>query len=312
MGLLASATTDWIQAIGTSTAALLAVGATIAAVRQLRFINTQTATSASANTSQAYAVVSQQMGEIRTLFLEHPEWYPYFYEGKAPPKVLDPREKDRLEVVCEAICDFADGLVEQRRSCPSADMDWSTWEAYFRFLYGSSPLLQEYLVENVSLWPDYVLSMFGFVVVRDERTGELRSMWGATELEEEADVLGAFGRAIPDPVVAGYPWIRTWRLEQVWDEAPDGKLAASIQPPKDAAQVASLYLAWETEEHAAAAPVLLSWLLSLVGESTLVEAVDVFTVAAGKAEREGRFELQAESKPAARERFLVPMVPIRR
>jgi hypothetical protein len=115
-----------MQAVGTSAAALLTFAAVVAALWQLRSIKEQSITSTRANVSQAYAVVSGQMGAIREHFLDHPELYPYFYESKELEPDLDDETNAQLQVICEDICDFADGLVEQRRATPDADMDWST------------------------------------------------------------------------------------------------------------------------------------------------------------------------------------------
>jgi hypothetical protein len=307
--LLASALTDWIQAAGTSVAALLAVAAAGLAVWQLKSIKDQTITNTSANISQAYAVVSSEMGAIREHFLAHPLLYPYFYEEKEPADG-DAQEAARLQVVCEAICDFADGLVEQRRATPSADMDWSTWETYFRFLYGASPLLRAYIVENIEYYPDYVLSMFGFVVVRDEDSGKVKSMWAATSMRREQAVRAAFGDALPQPVLGhGYPWIGTWEIREVRNDMKEPRtLVASVQPT--GSETASLFLTWQSQEDAAATDVLRSWVLGLVKESVRIVAVDVHVVEAGEARLVGRVKLRPKSKARARERFLVPDVPI--
>ena len=80
-------------------------------------------------------------------------------------------------MACEAIADFADVCVEQRKSITRGEMDWSTWDAYFRYLYRSSPVLQAFLRENQDFYPDYLMSVFGYIVVREERTGVVQSEW---------------------------------------------------------------------------------------------------------------------------------------
>jgi hypothetical protein len=154
--------------------------------------------------------------------------------------------------------------------------------------------------------------MFGFVVVRDEESGEVKSMWAATAVEKEKDIRAAFGDALPEPVVAGYPWIRTWKIDEVReDEEETGTLVASVQPGKAGSQTALLYLMWQGGEDSAATDVLVSWVVGLVKESTRLTAVDVLVVEEGEARREGHVALRRESEAQPRERFLVPDLPIR-
>jgi hypothetical protein len=125
-----------------------------------------------------------------------------------------------LQLACEAIVDFADVCVEQRNSIRHAEMDWSTWDAYFRYLFQNSPVLQRFLRENKDFYPDYLTSVFGYIVVRVEHTGEVASEWQVEESEEG---------------LQGYPWIRTWLITKIRkDKDKSGNtttLEAAVQAP---------------------------------------------------------------------------------
>jgi hypothetical protein len=154
------------------------------------------------------------MSSLRNLLAEDDAaLYPYFYED------LDPGSKrarsspttpnaGTLDLACEAIVDFADVCVEQRKSIPDADMDWSTWDAYFRFLYQNSPVLRRFLRDSKDFYPDYLTTVFGYILVRDEQTGTVASEWQVKESEQG---------------LKGYPWMRTWVITEIGGCASKGK-----------------------------------------------------------------------------------------
>lgn len=257
--------TDWVGAGAALAAVTAAVVGGALAVRQLRV-------SARANVSGAYAQVSQGMAHVTELLFQNHEWIPYFYDGEEPDGDDD---KWKLQLICEAIVDFADSLVEQRRAVPEADMDWSTWESYFRYLHQNSPLLGRYLEENLDFYPDYVFSVFGLIVVRDQ-SGKQTSRWEAKEVDaeelEQFDWLdGAFGGGgRPSGFgVRGYPWIRTWQLTRIDDGSGDPPtLIAAVVPAEGEARIVDVYLAWHGSPPSGAEPVLRSWVLGLLTSST--------------------------------------------
>jgi len=188
MILFASTTTaEWLTAYGTVAAAGFALIATIVAVWQLPRIAGELTLAAQTNVSQAYAVVAERSAALRDLLANNEaDLYPYFYERLRPHSKRErsfpkPPNEGTLQLACEAIVDFADVCVEQRKSIPGADMDWSTWDAYFRDLYQHSPVLKQFLRDNKDFYPDYLTTVFGYIVVRDEQTGNVKSEWKVSE-----------------------------------------------------------------------------------------------------------------------------------
>jgi hypothetical protein len=250
MILLASAITDWITLV-------FAGVATFIAAWQLPKIGNQLTLAAETNLSSAYAVVSERMAALRDLLAANDAvLYPYFYSGVDPngeqARSLPERPNpDVLQLACEAIVDFADVCVEQRKSIPDADMDWSTWDAYFRYLYQHSPVLQEFLRENKAFYPDYLTSVFGYIVVRKEHTGEVLSEWQVDESEEKLE---------------RYPWMRTWVITKIPTEddttGVTKSLEATVKDPEEHASTIDVLFTWSgIEATDALGSVLYSWVL---------------------------------------------------
>ena len=150
--------------------------------------------------------------------------------------------------------DFVDGVVEQKRAMPwtgkPESMDWSTWDAYFRFLYRSSPVLQEYVRDNLDYYPDYIFAVLGHLIVREPDSGTVTSRWVASEVTDpdgaaSADRLLAcrlFGDGALQGARSGYPWIRPWLFhldEEGWDADPSHQEAPS--PPTALAVVTAVH-----------------------------------------------------------------------
>ena len=214
--------TDWWVAVGQWLGILVALGGLGFVLLQVRDLAGQQKLAAKAATSLLYGVVSEAMSRVNNLFYLHPEWVEYFYEG-APAPARDSDLRTQLDMVCELVMDFVDAVVEQKRVLPAdISMDWSTWEAYFRFLYVQSPVLQEHVDENLNFYPDYFLAALGFITVRDPKTGVTMSTWTARGVDpDETDP-----ERVPDgPLAAGilegkklppqgFPWNRTWIMRK--------------------------------------------------------------------------------------------------
>jgi hypothetical protein len=303
MTLLASAFTDWV------TLAFAGV-ATLIAAWQLPKIGNQLRLAAETNVSSAYSVVSERMASLRDILAaDDAALYPYFYSGLDPDDEHDrslpkrPNE-DVLQLACEAIVDFADVCVEQRNSIRHAEMDWSTWDAYFRYLFQNSPVLQRFLRENKDFYPDYLTSVFGYIVVRVEHTGEVASEWQVEESEEG---------------LQGYPWIRTWLITKIRkDEDKSGNtttMEAAVQAPDRVATTVGVQFTWEdvdARERDALEPVLYSWVLWQLKSSNRLQTANIVD------DRSTRYALLGPitwrrrlfgPRRRPRERFLAPEVP---
>jgi hypothetical protein len=230
---------DWWVAVGQWAGILIALGGLVFVFFQVRDLAKQQKLAAKAATSLLYGVVSEAMSRVNNLFYLHPEWVRYFYEGEEAP-ANDPDLRTQLDMVCELVMDFVDAIVEQKRVLPAdISMDWSTWEAYFRFLYDQSPVLQDHVDENLNFYPDYFLAALGFITVRNPKTGETVSKWTAREVdrdEKDAKQLpnvtlaaGILGRELPPQ---GFPWNRTWiirrKAQAVGPEASSTLVVAAV------------------------------------------------------------------------------------
>jgi hypothetical protein len=263
--LLASTLTDWLNAVGALGAACFALVGLALAFWQLPRISRQLKLSADTNVAQAYGAVSDRMASFHDILAaDRAAFDPYFYGNAAPDDPPTPGREapsaHELELVCEAIVDFADVCVEERKCIAGAEMDWSTWDAYFRFIYQNSPALRAYLRDNTDFYPDYITAVFGFIVVREEAAGEIVSVW---EVAEDPDGL------------KGYPWMRTWILTSIHlpSGAPTGErlVAAVNRPDARAPSLVEVACRWEgvsEEERAMLTPALHSWVLGQLAAST--------------------------------------------
>jgi hypothetical protein len=171
------------------------------------------------------------MSEINAVFERHIDWVKYFYDGEDPPEgEVDLQLRTQLDNFCEALMDFVDSVVKQQRSMPASTMDWSTWEVYFRYLYGNSPILREHISENLDYYPDYTLALLGLIVAREPLSGVIVGKWTVREIDLEKDggILKKFFKSnLPGCTgIQGFPWARTWLICRSGD--PESCMLAAI------------------------------------------------------------------------------------
>lgn len=232
----------WLAAWGQFFTLLVTASGLIFVYLQLRSLAREHKLATNAATSQLYAEVSVAMDRVSRVFNERPALIPYLYENKpAPPVDRAPSVRRRLDNVCESVLDMVDAVVEQRRSLPAdVSMDWSTWDAYFRYMFANSPVLQEFVDDNADFYPDYLFAALGRIVVRDTATGRVLSRWNVRELAPDdaadAESLGVGPvSAVIDPASLpepGFPFLRTWLIER--------KQSARATEPAAAALVAAV------------------------------------------------------------------------
>lgn len=119
--------TLFIQAIGT-----------VLVVVSLGFIAYQTQQTAQQAKRQAYEGGSGQMSAIDNIFVEHPELYPYFYEGKVIAQ--DDPEYVKVLTVAMAVTNILEATLPRAGADP---MPW--WEEYMSDQFAISPIMCEYL-----------------------------------------------------------------------------------------------------------------------------------------------------------------------
>jgi hypothetical protein len=346
MSLLASALTDWIGAAAASLTAAFA----LAAVLQLFQIKRQTRQGALANVSESYGQISERMASLRSILFEHHDLNKYILGGHdLREDGLDDQSKVaiQLELVCDEIVDLADTIIEQRHTVPGAEMDWSTWDVYLRDIYQNSPLLQRYLKENKRFYPDYVLTVFGYIIVRDDDTGEVQSEWRVdewpsdwTDGQDQERLNAAFekctGESASRAEQKGYPWFRTWVITKMSEENEKGeegdsgdpgnravsddearRFVAVAGPDKSDPETAEVRFAWCEKELKEAEKDLLSWVLEVLRASTRLKNAKV--VLDPQTELQVRLESRWVAwgkklkdpwhKEPPRERYLAPIAP---
>jgi hypothetical protein len=294
---------------------------------QLRVLGDQVVQANQAALSQAYSQISQATAEFNEMFLDHPEWYSYFYEGKeAGSGREDLTLRTQLEHVSETFMDFVDVVVELRNAAPFAAMDWSTWESWFRFVYNNSPALRAWVLDNVTFCPDYQLAPLGFIVVRDAISGQVTGRWHACEFDEDdASHISAAQRLWADNWKAhisapGFPWVRTWVMQRIEDAEPSVIASVKVSRPDEA----WVSVHWLPGRDVLAEEILYSWLLGILAGSKLIMRVVIKTHLMLQASEEVTYQIRDakanknSSAPPARhqlsqEPFLLPRFrPIQR
>ncbi len=99
---------------------------------------------------QAYLTGASQMAAIDSIFVEHPEMYPYFYEGREIAHT-DSNYKKALPIAMAMANYLETSLPREGTKLP----EW--WERYMRDQFVLSPILCEYL-ERRQAWFDPRLS----------------------------------------------------------------------------------------------------------------------------------------------------------
>lgn len=263
---------------------------------QLRALGDQVHQANQASIAQSYSQIIQATTEINNIFLDHPEWYPYFYKGKEVDQGPEGEElRNQLEHVSETFLDFLDMLLELRSVTPFSPMDWSLWQDYFRRVYNSSPALRAYATASDNGFPDYQLTALGLIIVRNDVSGQIMSIWHACEFDENNDshvlamrrLWGSEWCAYVAP--AGYPWVRTWVMRQIDDDVPSVIAPVSVSSPQEA-RVSAYWLSecadTRTKE------TLNSWILEILTDSKLITRAVVTTHHMTEPREEAAYQLR--------------------
>ena len=281
-----------VLAVATAFLASATVISLIVVAAQLREVARQDKIASGATQSQVYGRVLEAMRVIDRVLLERPELLKYFYKGVEPPRKPSEALDARLMQLSFLFMDLASDVMEQRRALHT-DVDWQSWDAFFRFVYGSSPYLRRFIEDNVDFYTDYVLAAFGHVNIREEFTGRIIGQWEAYEpasglANVEDDRRRPSGRRLiralwPEREVerrpaTTYPWARTWLLRRLYSAgapAHTGVLLADVTATARGMTISTWHhgVGRETE------PWLHSWLLSTAEGSgirsvTVIDGVD--------------------------------------
>jgi len=239
---------DWtaISAIASVLTALTAIIGIPLILRQLNQARVAAQLAARSARSQVYGTVADGMDRLNQFLAIHPDMLSYLYYGKQPPPAtVGAKLLGWIELMCEELMDFMDSVNEQRRSI-GAGMDWSTWDAYFRYCYQNSPVLRHYVADNLAFYPDYSLAPLGYIVVRMPQDGRVLGTWIARDARSSANTQGeeqdyssqllrpfrVKSAELPKP---GYPWVTTWIFSPYRgpDEDAEPEILMSVQVPQE-------------------------------------------------------------------------------
>lgn len=142
---LALTTSNWIFLSGVIINGLAFVGVIVS----LLLLRAQGLAARDATLVVAYQNMAAQMADVHRFFVENLDLRPYFFGGQEPPGSGD--EHDRVLAVAEMYVNFMDNVLTQspvlKRDRIAAD-----WEAYFRHVYETSPVIREFWAEHGSTW----------------------------------------------------------------------------------------------------------------------------------------------------------------
>jgi hypothetical protein len=94
--------------------------------------------------SQVYQNTADGFATVQRYFMDHPEYRPYFYDGKSIDAV-DP-EYARISAIAEFFLHAVHNLTIHRRYM--REYPWYVWEISLRDIYNKSPILQQFLQEH--------------------------------------------------------------------------------------------------------------------------------------------------------------------
>jgi hypothetical protein len=97
----------------------------------------------------AYQNMTAQMADMNRFFLENLDLRPYFYDGEEPPSVKG--ERERVLAAAEMYLNLMDNVLTQLPTLSRGGIA-ADWEAYFRDVYTSSPVIREFWDEHGTAW----------------------------------------------------------------------------------------------------------------------------------------------------------------
>jgi hypothetical protein len=261
-----------VSAIASVLAALTAIVGIPLILRQLNEARAAAQLAATAARSQAYGTVADGMDRLNQFLAIHPDMLSYLYGGKQPPPAtVGAKLLGWIELMCEEFMDFMDSVNEQRRSIP-AGLDWSTWDAYFRYCYQNSPVLRHYVADNLAFYPDYALAPLGYIVVRRPQDGRVLGTWIARDARSptiaqgqeqhySSQLLRPFQVKSADLPQPGYPWVTTWAFSPYRgpDENVEPEILMSVAVPHERRAEVAVRSVNRVDEDAAAT--LRSWIV---------------------------------------------------
>jgi hypothetical protein len=124
---------------------------------QLRLNWRQATASHRVTMSQVYQNAASLWLAVIQLFIDHPEWKPYFYENKELEPGDDTVSYAQLYLVAELLAGFIEATMIHRAYMP--EYQWQNWDKYLREIYANSPVLRTFLREKGDWFGDELLTL---------------------------------------------------------------------------------------------------------------------------------------------------------
>ncbi|HXH92048.1 MAG TPA: hypothetical protein VNN25_10745 [Thermoanaerobaculia bacterium] len=153
---------DWFKrTIDLVTLAVVAAGFYLG-LDQAKKLTESIESSNRSNNLSTWSTITNQGMEIDKIFVDHPEFQPYFFEGVVI------RSKDpnfpRAKAIATAFLDYIDSataLLYQMKKTPTPVpfVEYDTWNHYFEVQFGTSPLLCQTLFESKDIYGQEILKV---------------------------------------------------------------------------------------------------------------------------------------------------------
>lgn len=114
---------------------------------QTRQMARQSRATETAILSSVHQSITDNMLEIDRIFIDHPEFRPFFYENTPLPS--EPIQRNQLISVAELFIDFVENHLLQSPHLPAGVL--AGWRTYFLKTMKNSPALREYW-HNCGVW----------------------------------------------------------------------------------------------------------------------------------------------------------------
>jgi hypothetical protein len=142
---LALSTSNWIFLSGVIVNALALVGVIVS----LLLLRAQGLAQREATLVIAYQNMTAQMADMDRFFLENIDLRAYFFGGEEPPSAKN--EYDRVRAVAEMYVNLMDNVLTQTPAL-NRERIAADWQAYFRDVYETSPVIRAFWAEHGSEW----------------------------------------------------------------------------------------------------------------------------------------------------------------
>jgi hypothetical protein len=152
---------DTVQAFASVATAGIAGGGVYLVIKQLKQVERTIR-------GTTYERLTEESLEILRFLADHPETYPYLYEGRP----LDDSDPNRVVILysSEIVCNYMEHVCLQRPNM--TDGDWNVWRAFVEDTCRNAPIVRWY-VEKYQKWYTKSLVEISAQVSRDlEQEGQ--------------------------------------------------------------------------------------------------------------------------------------------